>query len=62
MSIGAGLWEFGFVTSFCVIFVLIVNSKYKKIRYGNNKKNDIETGNIYLPRDVVDEPYDDTNE
>lgn len=62
MSIGAGLFEFGLVTSFFVILVLILNSKYKKIRYGNNKKNDIETGNIDLPRDVVDEPYDDINE
>ena len=71
MSIGADLWEFGFVTALFVIIVLFTNNRYKKVRYSYEKKHDIEMGNMnennrgnarYLTREAVDAPYGDENE
>jgi uncharacterized membrane protein YhiD involved in acid resistance len=40
MAIGADLWELGLITTIFTLFVFLVNSRYKKYRYGINKKND----------------------
>ena len=71
MSIGADLWEFGFVTALFVIIILFINNGYKKVRYSYEKKHDIEMGNMnennrsnvrHLTREAVDAPYGDENQ
>ena len=45
MAIGADLWELGLTTSLFTIIILFINNRYKRIRYGKNKKNDISEKN-----------------
>lgn len=40
MAVGADLWELGLITTIFTLFVFLINSRYKKYRYGLNKKND----------------------
>jgi putative Mg2+ transporter-C (MgtC) family protein len=38
MAIGANLWELGLITALFTLIVLIINNRYKRNRYGKQKK------------------------
>lgn len=62
MSIGADLWELGMITTIFTLIIFLINSRYKRYRYGKIKKNeDLEEGirmnNLY--RNPDDAPYGD---
>ena len=55
MSIGAELWELGFITALFTTLVLLLNACYKRARYG--KKNKRISQNSPLSA-----PYNDGND
>ena len=50
MAIGVELWEFAFVTAIFTFIILIINNRYKTLKYGKTVKQS---------RDPVDYPYGD---
>lgn len=65
MAIGCDLWELGLTTACFTIGALFLNSRYKKLRYGNRNITTTTTGEISptdtLTRDPLEAPYGDKN-
>ncbi len=49
MSVGAGLWELGAITSIYVLIILLLNAFYKRMRYGRKKLNISNNSPINAP-------------
>ena len=49
MAIGADLWELAIITSVFTAIVLVMNSRYKKYRYGKKKKEEKKNKENKLP-------------
>ena len=63
MAIGADLWELGLVASLFTLVILLLNNRYKKFRYGKEKKNDDDNVRLEegLNYDAGNAPYGHEN-
>ena len=59
MAIAVELWEFALVTSILTCIMLLLNNRYKTIRYKKKKDDEESNNNSDLDRDPLDAPYGD---
>ena len=52
MAIGADLWELAASTSIFVLFVLLINNRYKKYRYGKYNKKKVKKHGLKPDRNI----------